>query len=214
MRYLSKIMQLLPFPVNFLGQDNKANLPLVTLPLKKSLAISADCAAEISPFRQLVYQPLPQRIYSVGQLTVERQRFERYYLWDNDTWLQISYAEHCPQIKQIILFYWLNSNPIQSGQLNQADIAPFTQQQWYYQGHRYQRCWSLPTRYGVAISEKIVNATESYVIEAEQVLYSRQLSSNRKEYWFYSLEKNNTDHNYTQYWAQGFALDRQELMIH
>lgn len=196
--------------------SQKDNLPpiLKKLQIKNTVSITASCEAELKSFREFTYSPLPQRIFSIGSLSIAQQTVNRYYLWDDETWLQVSYDKNAPEKSiEIILFYWLRSKTLTPSELTDEVRLPLSKQQWEHQGKVFERCWNPVIKNDIPTVEHVVNKDESYSVHFEQMIFSRKLTPARKEYWFYSLEKSETDNTYLQMIAQGFSLDLAELSV-
>lgn len=186
---------------------------LDSLRINASLDLEQYCYQEIQSYLETTYTPLPQRIFSIGEFELTPSiKIKRYYLIDDDTWLQISYDQQA--IQNIILFYWVHAKTIQPTELSQGIKAPLTSLQWEHQGNLFDRCWRTPTQNTpLEITEDIRNAQMKYKLTSHQMLFSRALPSNRKEYWFYSLEQPRGEACYQQTIAQGFSLLEKELVI-
>lgn len=197
-------------------ENQKDNLPPIVkkLQINNTLSITASCEAELKHFREFTYTPLPLRIFSIGSLSIAQQTVHRYYLWDDETWLQVSYDKNVPETPiEIILFYWLSSKTLSSNELTDEVRLPLSKQQWEHQGKVFEQCWSTSVKNDIPSIEHVINKDESYSVHFDQMIFCHHLTPMRKEYWFYSLEKNETDNTYLQMIAQGFSLDLAELIV-
>lgn len=195
-------------------QNDRIVTILKKLEINTVFSITAACEAELKSYRELAYSPLPQRIFSVGRLNIDRNLVRRYYLWSDEIWLQVSFDKHNDnKVTEIILFYWLQSKILTADQLTNDVRLPLSASQWQYLGNLYQRCFDNTLKSHVPMVEYVVNKHESYHVECEQIIFSRQLTPERNEYWFYSLEKNQNNDTYLQVSAQGFSLNLSEICV-
>lgn len=197
---------------NQLEPPTHSNL-LEYLHINKSLSLKDSCILEIQPTLEAIYTPLPQRIFSIGDIELTPTiKIKRYYLIDDDTWLQISYDNLC--IHEIILFYWVHAKNLQPSELTQNIQAPLTSLQWEHRGNLFNRCWQPPKQNApLEITENIYNPETEYKLTSQQMLFYRPLQLHRKEYWLYTLEHHPEEKTYQQTIAQGFSLLEKEILI-
>ena len=207
---------------NFFRRSIKKSTPVETLArpkildylhINKSLMVEHGRAFEIQQHLEATYTPLPQRIFSIGHIKLTPDlNIKRYYLIDDDTWLQVSYSNGT--LNDIILFYWVHAKTIQLSELSSDIKAPLTSLQWEHKGNLFDRCWQTPkSNIPLEIVEHLHNTDTNYILSIQQMLFSRVMHDCRKEYWLYSLEYHKEENNYQQVIAQGFSLLEKEILI-
>lgn len=139
--------------------------------------------------------PVDQAIWSAGWVDLgQSNKLRRYYMNDEDFWLQI-HVTGDDQIESVILFNYLSYVTVNSDAELQRLAGPNSLiglPTYTHEGIEYTREWG--TEQGqtelVPLTEQVVNPDESYTIQHHSMLYARETGlTDRRELLLFSVEQ-------------------------
>ncbi|BBP73174.1 hypothetical protein PHLH6_51780 [Pseudomonas sp. Seg1] len=139
--------------------------------------------------------PVDQAIWSAGWVDLgQSNKLRRYYMNDEDFWLQI-HVTGDDQIESVILFNYLSYVTVNTDAELQRLAGPNSLiglPTYTHEGIEYTREWG--TEQGqtelVPLTEQVVNPDESYTIRHHSMLYARETGlTDRRELLLFSVEQ-------------------------
>ena len=139
--------------------------------------------------------PVDQAIWSASWVDLgQSNKLRRYYMNDEDFWLQI-HVTGDDQIESVILFNYLSYVTVNSDaelQRLAGPNSPIGLPTYTHEGTEYTREWG--TEQGqtelVPLTEQVVNPDESYTIRHHSMLYARETGlTDRRELLLFSVEQ-------------------------